>query len=135
MSLLVTKKGPHAQPRGIGDVLLHETAISWLRREEENSRPKKPWEETPHEFAKRLQDGVRRINKGFDVRGLCSEFPSRLETLVAGSKLWSRRRRATASRSERRAVAGENFTQNNRTCRKRSTHMLHFSEFPSRLET
>ena len=82
MSLLVTKKGPHAQPRDIGDVLLHETAISWSRREEENIRPKKPWEETPHEFAKRLQDGVRRINKGFDVRGLCSEFPSRLETLV-----------------------------------------------------
>ena len=77
-----SKKGPRAQPRDIGDVLLHETAISWLRREEENTRPKRPWEETPHEFAKRLQKGVRRINKEFDVRGLCMEFPQRLDDLI-----------------------------------------------------
>ena len=32
-----SKKGPHAQPRDIGDVLLHETATSWLRREEEKT--------------------------------------------------------------------------------------------------
>ena len=30
-----SKEGPRAQPPDIGDVLLHETAVSWLRREEE----------------------------------------------------------------------------------------------------
>ena len=29
-----SKEGPRAQPPDIGDVLLHETAVSWLRREE-----------------------------------------------------------------------------------------------------
>lgn len=76
------KKGPRAQPRDIGDVLLHETAISWLRREEEKSRPLRPWEETPEELNRRIQLIVSRINREFDVRGLCMEFPDRLTALV-----------------------------------------------------
>ena len=68
--------------RAVGDVLLHETAISWLRREEESSRPLKPWEETPAELSRRIQLCVSRINRDFDVRGLCMEFPGRLDTLA-----------------------------------------------------
>ena len=76
------KEGPHAQPPDIGDVLLHETAISWLRKEEEKSRPTKPWEETPVELDRRLQRGVKCINAGHDVRGLSLEFPGRLDHLA-----------------------------------------------------
>ena len=77
-----SKKGPRAQPRDIGDVLLHETAISWLRREEENTRPCTPWRETPVELEHRMLAAVRHINKEFDVRGLSLQFPERLRTLV-----------------------------------------------------
>ena len=76
------KKGPRAEPRDIGDVLLHETAISWLRREEESTRPLRPWEETPEELSRRIQQCVSHINREFDVRGLCMEFPGRLDALV-----------------------------------------------------
>ena len=77
-----SKQGPRAQPPDVADVVLHETAISWLRVEEEQTRPTRPWEETPKQLAVRLQRGVSRINKDFDVRGLCMEFPDRLHTLV-----------------------------------------------------
>ena len=59
--------------------VLHETTISWLRKEEEKSRPTKPWEETPVELDRRLQRGVKRINAGQDVRGLSLKFPGRLD--------------------------------------------------------
>ena len=84
------KKGPHAQPGDIGDVLLHETAISWMRRREEATRPTKPWEETPHDVAERLQSAVRHVNSNFEVRALCMEFPQRLHDIVnktAGDRL------------------------------------------------
>ena len=38
-----SKEGPRAQPADVGDVLLHETSVSWLRRAEERCRPKVPW--------------------------------------------------------------------------------------------
>ena len=75
-------KGPRAQPRDIADVLLHETANGWLKALEEKCRPKVPWEETPEDLARRLQGCVDHINSNFDVRGLCMEFPQRLEALA-----------------------------------------------------
>ena len=77
-----SKTGPRAQPPDLADVLLHETAVSWLRKEEEQTRPVRPWEESPNELEERLQQGVRRINREFDVRGLCMELPDRLHALV-----------------------------------------------------
>ena len=77
-----SKYGPRSQPPDLADVLLHETAVSWLRRQEEQTRPTKPWEESPQDLAVHLQQGVNRINRSFDVRGLCMELPRRLELLV-----------------------------------------------------
>ena len=53
-----------------------------LRSEEAESRQVAPWNETPEELEKRLQQAVARINKDFDVRGLCMEFPDRLHDLA-----------------------------------------------------
>ena len=50
--------------------------------EEAESRPVAPWNETPEELEKRLQQAVARINKDFNVRGLCMEFPDRLHDLA-----------------------------------------------------
>ncbi len=77
-----SKAGPRAQPPDIGDVLLHETAIAWLRRQEEKSRPTAPWQETTKELERRLQKAVKHINATHDVRGLCMEFNQRLSDLV-----------------------------------------------------
>ena len=77
-----SKEGPRAQPPDIGDVLLHETAVAWFRREEEKTRPQRPWTETPEMLEKRIQAAVTKINNVFDVHGLCMEFPDRLKSLV-----------------------------------------------------
>ena len=82
----IAKQGPHAHPGGIGDALLHETAISWLRRVLEKTTPRKPWDETPEDLEQRLQDAARHINENFQVRELCKEFPLRLAKLAKETK-------------------------------------------------
>ena len=81
-----SKKGPRAQPPDLADVLLHETAVSWLRRQEEQTRPARPWLESPHELEERLQQAADWVNKEFDVRGLCMRLPDRLHALVNETK-------------------------------------------------
>ena len=66
----------------MADVLLHETAVSWLRRREEATRPRAPWTETPGALAERLQRAVTHVNNSFNVRGLCLELPARFRALV-----------------------------------------------------
>ena len=77
-----SKRGPRAQPPDVADFLLHETTVSWLRSLEEQTRPVRPWEETPGELEKRLQQAVSWINKKYNVRGLCRGVPDRLRALV-----------------------------------------------------
>ena len=78
-----SKRGDHAQPPDIADVLLHETAVSWIRQRlhATGTELKQPWRETPAELGKRLAGIVADINTKLDVHGLCMEFPDRLETL------------------------------------------------------
>jgi hypothetical protein len=77
------------QPGQIGDVLLHETAVGWIRRRERSNVPARAWEESYGEFSKRLKDIVRGVNLEYDVEGLCRELPMRLQKLVdnQGGKL------------------------------------------------
>ena len=85
------KKGPHAQPPDIADVLLHETAVSWVKARLIITRKalKRPWEETPEEFAARLQCAVKYVNENYEVQRLCEQFPARLAALrsVGGDRL------------------------------------------------
>ena len=69
----------------IADVLLHETATSWLRSRlvDSGASLTQPWLETPKELASRMQRDIRDINKEYDVEGLCHEFPQRLPDLSA----------------------------------------------------
>ncbi len=77
------KTGPRAQPADVGDVLLHETANSWLRTRLDASaaRVTKPWGETDQAFAKRVAACVKDINQTLDVKALCRDFPKRLREL------------------------------------------------------
>ena len=75
--------GPNAraQPGSLQDVLLHETAVSWLRMRLTRSTPKKCWEETREEYGRRLKRCCEEVNKECDVEGLCQGFPKRIKLL------------------------------------------------------
>ena len=70
------------QPGHLQELMLHETAVSWLRVRLEQSLPKRPWEETPEAFAARLRQCCVDINAQLDVDGLCRAFPKRIKKLV-----------------------------------------------------
>ena len=70
------------QPGNFGDVLLHETAISWLRLRLKQTDPKEAWLETREQFTTRIKQCAEFINKEYDVAGLCLSFVSRINTLV-----------------------------------------------------
>ena len=77
------------QPANAGDVLLHETAVSWLRQLMTLSLPTRPWAEAREEFATRLREAAQKVNDNYEVADLCREFPNRLDDLVnkRGDKL------------------------------------------------
>ena len=70
------------QPGKCGDLLLHETVVSWIRQRERRTLPRKPWEETEEQFGARLREIARSINKNCNVEGLCWEFPERIHKLL-----------------------------------------------------
>ena len=69
------------QPGSLQDIVLHETAASWLRRRLERSTPKKCWEETREAYGSRLKRCCEEVNKECDVEGLCNGFPKRIKLL------------------------------------------------------
>ena len=67
------------------DLLLHETAVAWLRKRLRTSRPEvDPWEETQEMWSRRAQQAVRCVNQSYNVAGLCRELRSRLQACVGG---------------------------------------------------
>ena len=62
------------------DVLLHETAISWLRDRlhRATASVRKPWDETPAELSTRIIKVVASVNRDCEVANLCRELPPAL---------------------------------------------------------
>ena len=71
------------QPGSLWEMMLHETAISWIRRGLTWSLPPWPWEESPIGYARRLRAVVRDISTHYNVEGLCRELPQRVLDLNA----------------------------------------------------
>ena len=71
-----------AQPGALSEMMLHETTVSWIRYQEQQTRPKEPWNESVAEYASRMKGIALDINKRLDVDGLCKEFPARVEMLI-----------------------------------------------------
>ena len=69
------------QPGQLQEVMLHETAVSWLRVRLTKTVPKRSWEETLEAYRSRLKDCAAHINGHHDVAGLCRELPARLVEL------------------------------------------------------
>ena len=70
------------QPGDLQDMMLHETAVAWIRLRQKVTVPAKPWEETVEDFTERMKGIAAYINENYDVEGLCRELPDRLEELV-----------------------------------------------------
>ncbi len=70
-----------AQPGNLQEVLLHETAVSWIRHREVTTRPPMPWQETVEDYGARLRAVVQDINDHLDVEGLCKALPKRIQQL------------------------------------------------------
>ena len=77
------------QPGKLSDLMLHETAVAWIRRMERQTLPKRPWEESAESFATRLKRIVAKVNAKHDLDGLCRSLPARVDKLLAkhGGKL------------------------------------------------
>ena len=71
-----------AQPGAMHELMLHETAVSWIRYEEQMTRPKEPWKETVAEFASRMKAIALDINKRHKVDNLCKGLPKRVRMLL-----------------------------------------------------
>ena len=71
-----------AQPGYLADVLLHETAVSWIRKKLTATTPKRPWLESREQYATRLRQVVADINCSYAVGDLCQRFPDRLDELI-----------------------------------------------------
>ena len=69
------------QPGQLQEVMLHETAVSWLRLRLTKTRPKEPWTESVEECKTRLKLCAAQINQKYDVDGLCRALPERLKML------------------------------------------------------
>ena len=77
------------QPGNLQELMLHETAVAWMRQKLAQSVPVRCWEESREAYAARLKGVVEEVNNNHDVEGLCRSFLSRITTLVdhAGGRL------------------------------------------------
>ena len=69
------------QPGNMQEIMLHETAVAWLRVRLAENVPARPWLETRADYTKRLKACCETVNKDLDVEGLCRAFLRRIEDL------------------------------------------------------
>jgi len=70
------------QPGNLQEVLLHETAVAWIRAREPKTRPVQPWTVTPEGLGKRLREICKDINDNCDVEGLRRKLPKRIQKVA-----------------------------------------------------
>ena len=70
------------QPGHMQEVLLHETAVSWIRLRLASATPNKPCLETKEQCARRLRRVVGDINATLDVEGSCKGLPKWLDLVI-----------------------------------------------------
>ena len=56
------------QPGNCGDLLLHETAVAWMRVRLSETLPKKCWLETREDYGRRLKSCAEAINNEYQLR-------------------------------------------------------------------
>ena len=71
------------QPGNLQELMLHETAVAWIRVRLARSVPPSPWEESREAYGARLKRVCEEINATLDVDSLCRNFVKRVDALVA----------------------------------------------------
>ena len=71
------------QPGHMQEVMLHETAVAWIRCRLTQTIPNQSWLESRSAYEARLKRVVASINAELDVKGLCFKLPDRLGRLIA----------------------------------------------------
>ena len=69
------------QPGSLQEIMLHETAVAWMRDRLTKSAPRNSWQESVGEYGARLKACATFINDNYDVAGLCHALPQRLAEL------------------------------------------------------
>ena len=69
------------QPGQLQELMLHETAVAWIRERLKKTVPRRAWEETVEAYRSRLKACAAYINANHNVEALCKEFPDRLAAL------------------------------------------------------
>ena len=69
------------RPGQLQDLLLHETAMAWVRERLTKTRPKKPWAETVPEYHARLRNVAAHCNAKYSIENWCRELPWRVQEL------------------------------------------------------
>ena len=70
------------QPGTLQELLLHETAMAWVRERLKKTVPKVPWQESNEAYGSRLKEVAAYINANYNVDNLCRELPDRVATLL-----------------------------------------------------
>ena len=70
-----------AQPGQLQEVMLHETAVAWMRERLKKTLPTRSWAESSDDYGARLKACAAYINEEHDVAGLCLGLPKRLAEL------------------------------------------------------
>ena len=70
------------QPGDLQDVMLHETAVSWLTARLQLTKPREEWKETEANFEVWLRAACQHVNDQYDVAGLRRELPARVQELL-----------------------------------------------------
>ena len=69
------------QPGALQELMLHETAVAWIRYRLTKTVPACSWLETPEEYRVRLKRVVVEVNHEYNVDNLCRELPTRVVQL------------------------------------------------------
>ena len=70
------------QPGKLQELMLHETAVAWLRVRLARTVPAKAWEESREAYVARLKTVCADVNATCDVEALCRGFLKRVGQLV-----------------------------------------------------
>ena len=69
------------QPGQLQEVMLHETAVSWMRTRLAETVPPEAWKETREEYGVRLKRRCEAINKDCNIEALCRGLLRRIRML------------------------------------------------------
>ena len=61
------------------EVMLHETAVAWVRYKLARCVPARPWLETAEDYGARLKAVVADVNREHDLDSLCRDLPNRAQ--------------------------------------------------------